>query len=122
MRIVFLVLYILVCIILNIIVLIQSGKGQGLAAALGGSSQSLFGVGSSKTFLSKITTGVAILFMVISLLLALLPTVQQVPLSSKLSETKTETSAPGQAKPAEKLPPKVGLEELEEKTPAQSGK
>ena len=58
---------------LIIVVLLQSSKGGGLAGAFGGGGgQTMFGGQETATFLSKTTTYVAILFMVLSLLLALL--------------------------------------------------
>lgn len=69
-----LIMHILVCFSLIGIVLLQSGKGAELGAAFGGSSQTLFGSRGAATFLNKITTGVAVVFMVTSLLLAVLTT------------------------------------------------
>lgn len=54
-----------------IMVLLQSGKGSSLGAALGGgSNQTLFGPAGSGNILTKITTGLAIVFMVTSMSLA----------------------------------------------------
>ncbi len=65
------VLHITVCIALIIIVLLQAGKGADIGASLGGAgSQTLFGTTGSATMVSKITTGIAILFMLTSLTLA----------------------------------------------------
>ncbi len=65
------VLHITVCIALIIIVLLQAGKGADIGASLGGAgSQTLFGTTGSATMISKITTGIAILFMLTSLTLA----------------------------------------------------
>ena len=66
--------HVFVCIALIIVVLLQSSKGGGLAGAFGGGggSQTMFGGQETATFLSKTTTYLAILFMVLSLVLALL--------------------------------------------------
>src|SRR4030043_1933851 len=65
------VIHITVCFILIAIVLLQSGKGAELGAAFGGgSSHTLFGSRGAATFLNKITTFAAILFMITSLTLA----------------------------------------------------
>jgi preprotein translocase subunit SecG len=62
--------HILVCVLLVIIVLLQSGKSADLAGAFGGGgSQSTFGPRGAASFLSKMTTTLAILFMVTSLTL-----------------------------------------------------
>ncbi|MDI6889768.1 MAG: preprotein translocase subunit SecG [Thermodesulfovibrionales bacterium] len=65
-----LIIHILVCFFLIAIVLLQSGKGAQLGAAFGGSSQTLFGSRGAATFLNKVTTATAIIFMITSLLLA----------------------------------------------------
>lgn len=65
------VLHIIVCLALILIVLLQTGKGADMGAAFGGgSSQTLFGSTGASTFLSKATTGAAVLFMLTSLTLA----------------------------------------------------
>jgi preprotein translocase subunit SecG len=64
------VLHIVVCIALILIVLLQTGKGQDMGAAFGGSSQTLFGAAGPATFLNKLTTVAAIVFMLTSLMLA----------------------------------------------------
>jgi preprotein translocase subunit SecG len=65
------VIHLTVCLFLIFIILIQSSKGAEMGAAFGGSSQTLFGSRGAATFLSKLTTGAAIAFMVTSLVLAI---------------------------------------------------
>jgi preprotein translocase subunit SecG len=65
-----LIVHIVVCFLLIFVVLIQSGKGAELGAAFGGSSQTLFGSRGAATFLNKMTTIAAVVFMITSLLLA----------------------------------------------------
>jgi preprotein translocase subunit SecG len=66
-------LHVTFCILLILIVLLQSGKGAEMGISMGGGSgQTLFGAGGPATILTKITTAVAILFMVTSLTLAYL--------------------------------------------------
>ena len=69
-----LILHVLVSIFLICIVLLQSGKGAEMGAAFGGSSQTLFGSRGAATFLNKLTTIAAVLFMVTSLLLTMATT------------------------------------------------
>lgn len=65
-----LIIHITVCLFLIFIILIQSSKGAEMGAAFGGSSQTLFGSRGAATFMNKLTTGVAIAFMITSLVLA----------------------------------------------------
>jgi preprotein translocase subunit SecG len=66
-------LHITVSLALIVIVLLQSGKGAEMGASFGsGGSQSVFGAGGSNTFMSKLTTSAAIIFMLTSLTLAYL--------------------------------------------------
>ena len=66
------VIHLTACLFLIFIILIQSSKGAEMGAAFGGSSQTLFGSRGAATFLSKLTTGAAIAFMITSLLLAII--------------------------------------------------
>ena len=69
----FVVIHILISVALILTVLLQSGKGGGLAGAFGGgAAQTLFGGRGAATFLSKATTVAAIVFMLTSLGLAYL--------------------------------------------------
>ena len=61
------VIHVLVCFALIFIVLLQHGKGAGIGAAFGGSSQTVFGSTGAAPFLAKLTAAAAILFMVTSL-------------------------------------------------------
>ena len=61
------IVHIIVCLALIGIVLLQQGKGAGIGAAFGGSSQTVFGSTGAAPFLAKLTAAAAILFMVTSL-------------------------------------------------------
>ena len=66
-------LHILVSLALIVIVLLQHGKGAEMGASFGsGGSQSVFGAGGGNTFMSKLTTSAAVIFMLTSLTLAYL--------------------------------------------------
>ncbi|MCX5907862.1 MAG: preprotein translocase subunit SecG [Deltaproteobacteria bacterium] len=65
------IIHVFVCLLLIMIVLLQTGKGSDIGAAFGGgSSQTLFGSTGPAGFLTKITTGIAVIFMVTSIVLA----------------------------------------------------
>lgn len=64
-------LFVPICVVLTLIILLQDSKGEGLSSsAFGGAEmQSVLGGRGAATFLSKLTTWLAIAFMVISLFL-----------------------------------------------------
>lgn len=65
------IFHVLMCIGMILIVLLQTGKGADMGAAFGGgSSQTVFGSSGPGTFLGKMTTFIAIFFMLTSLWLA----------------------------------------------------
>jgi len=66
------VLHIFVALFLIVVVLLQAGKGASIGAAFGGSSQTVFGSRGPASFLGKITTIAAALFMITSLTLSVL--------------------------------------------------
>ena len=56
---------------LILVVLLQTGKGAAMGSAFGGgASQTMFGSSGAGNFLTKLTTAVAIVFMLTSLTLA----------------------------------------------------
>ncbi len=65
------IIFVPICIVLTLIILLQDSKGEGLSSSAFGASemQSVLGGHGAATFLSKLTTWVAIGFMVISLFL-----------------------------------------------------
>ena len=68
---VLIIIHVVVSLALIMIVLLQTGKGADMGAAFGGgSSQTLFGSTGASTFLSKLTTIAAVVFMLTSLALA----------------------------------------------------
>ena len=64
------VIHVTCCIFLIIVVLLQTGKGADMGAVFGGGSQTLFGSSGAGNFLTHLTTGAAIAFMVTSLILS----------------------------------------------------
>lgn len=93
------ILHIAVSIFMIAVVLLQSGKGAEMGASFGSSgSQSVFGAGGGTTFLSKMTTGAAVIFMLTSLTLAY---ISGNPSSSSIMSRKSKPSA---AVPAQQAP------------------
>lgn len=91
MKTVLILLHISVCIALILIVLLQRGKGAGMGAAFGGSSQTVFGSSGATSFLHKVTTAAAIIFMLTSLGLSFFFGKGS---SSSLMENVTQTGTP----------------------------
>ena len=69
------VLHVMVGLFLILVILLQAGKGAAMGASLGSAgSQAMFGSSGSVNFLTKLTTGAAIIFMATSLSLSVLST------------------------------------------------
>ncbi|MBD66460.1 MAG: preprotein translocase subunit SecG [Halobacteriovoraceae bacterium] len=69
------IFHVVVCILLTIVVLLQFGKGAEAGAMMGsGSSQAIFTTNSKGNFFTKMTTALAVLFMVNSVVLSTLTT------------------------------------------------
>jgi len=69
------VVQIIVSLVLIVSVLMQSGKQAGLSGSIAGGAETFFGKNKARTldgFLSRLTTVMAILFIVISFVLSLL--------------------------------------------------
>jgi len=91
-------LHVLVCIILILVVLLQSGKSADIAGAFGGGgSQTAFGSRGPASFLSKLTTAAAIVFMLTCLSLSLITTKREA--KSVLDTTKGRATAPAPKAP-----------------------
>ena len=96
------ILHVAVSIFMIAVVLLQSGKGAEMGASFGSSgSQSVFGAGGGTTFLSKMTTGAAVIFMLTSLTLAY---ISGKPSSSSLMSGKSKPAAAVPAGPAPAVP------------------
>lgn len=67
------IIHLLICVLLTLVILLQSSKGGGLAGTFGGATMgAMFGGKGTATFLRKVTSILATAFMVLSLLLGLL--------------------------------------------------
>jgi len=63
------IIHVIVSIGLILVVLLQTGKGAEMGAVFGGSSATIFGSSGAGNFLTKLTSGMAIIFMITSLTL-----------------------------------------------------
>lgn len=65
------IIHVLVCIAMLPIILLQSGKGGGVSATFGGGGAgTVFGSRGASSFLTKMTSGAAIVFMITSMTLS----------------------------------------------------
>jgi len=110
------IIHVIVCIVLIMVILLQSGKGAQLGAVFG-SSQTIFGSAGPGGFLAKLTTWFAVIFMLTSLTLAYLhghprvssvvdtPTKAPVPVESRVPVTKNIQPAQRPSKGKKVAPP-----------------
>ena len=93
-------LHVISCVILILVVLLQSGKAADLAGAFGGGgSQTAFGARGAQTFMAKATTGAAVIFMCTSLGLGILASRQSDSIFEDLPAT-TPEGVPAAVPPA----------------------
>ncbi|MFH1039324.1 MAG: preprotein translocase subunit SecG [PVC group bacterium] len=99
--IILIVLYVVICIALIVIVLLQSGRGSGLAGIFGsgGGGQTIFGARTGDV-LTKSTTVLAVCFMVFSLVLAVLSARKTSSLTREIEAVGLEMPAFPEAVPA----------------------
>jgi len=126
-------IHVVVSIALIMIVLLQTGKGADMGAAFGGgSSQTLFGSTGASTFLSKLTTIAAVIFMLTSLVLAYYSShraktsimMENPPSVTEQAAPQTGTAAPAneQTAPAESTNQAPAAPATTDKTPAEPAK
>lgn len=103
-----LVIHVLACLFMIVSVLLQQGKGAGLAL-YGGGGETLFSAPSGSSFMRKFTAGTAVTFAMTSLLLTLISTrsglssvTSRIPApAAEQTAPATERGAPLGAKPGE---------------------
>jgi len=101
-------LHILVCFVLVVVIMLQSGNAADLAGAFGGAgSQTAFGPRGAATFLSRATTWCAIVFMMTSLALSFKRTPDQASSTGSIIE-QTQSSAPAKSAPPSTPAPAPG--------------
>jgi preprotein translocase subunit SecG len=93
------VIHVITCILLVLVVLVQSGKGAEISASFSGSSQTVFGSSGGANFFTRFTQGAALIFMITSMTLTILGG------QAKKSLFESAASAPAPATaPATKAP------------------
>jgi preprotein translocase subunit SecG len=95
------ILHVAVSVILILVVLLQAGKGANMGAVFGGSSQTVFGSSGPGSFLGKMTTVIAAIFMITSLVLSYSASHKASSVMEKAAPQAQQQTMPA---PAEKAP------------------
>src|SRR5512137_558674 len=96
-------LHVIVSAILIAMVLLQKGKGADIGAAFGGASQTVFGPRGAQSFLAKLTTTAAVIFMITSFFLAV-TSVKKSSIMENVRPAEQTQPAPVQLPPAAPAP------------------
>ena len=91
------IVHVIVSIGLILVVLLQTGKGAEVGAVFGGSSATIFGSSGAGNFLTRLTTGMAIVFMITSLTLGYFAGRRP---SSSIFDARTPVTEPRPAAPS----------------------
>jgi preprotein translocase subunit SecG len=109
------IVHVVVSAILILVILLQAGKGDGLGGAFGGSTQAVFGGRGAQTFLGKVTSAAAAVFMLTSLSLSYLSTrsgsvVKEAPTPIAPAQLPAAPAfpVPAQSSPAQSAPSQSG--------------
>ena len=113
------VIHVLACLFLIVVVLLQTGKGADMGAVFGGGSQTLFGSSGAGNFLTKLTTGTAIAFMLTSLILTW--GASRTPVSSLLNRLPAPAAEPAPSPNAEAEVPSAGADAPADAAPEAGG-
>ena len=114
-----LAVHVIVAFALILIVLLQSGKGASMGAAFGGSSQTVFGSRGPAGFMSKLTTGVAVVFMLTSLTLSMISAGdRQVTIIDDIDQQTEVEELPPAAEPPEEAPEAGAIDPFATPSPA----
>lgn len=111
------VLFIILSFILVVVILLQAGKGSGLAGAIGGgmAGQSVFGGRGASDFLTKATAYLAALYMALALFIGMVYKNSAEDAQQSLIQKESETQ---QSIPASTLPV-APIENIDPTTPQQ---
>jgi preprotein translocase subunit SecG len=108
------IIHVMACIFLVLVVLLQTGKGAEMGAVFGGSSSTVFGSSGAGTFLSRLTTATAIIFMLTSLSLTYFSARRNsatvfdtTPVAAPPAAAPEVPAAPDAGAPAEPAPPQA---------------
>jgi preprotein translocase subunit SecG len=109
------ILHVIVSLGLILVVLLQTGKGAEVGAVFGGSSSTLFGSSGAGNFLTRLTTGMAIVFMITSLTLGYFAGRKP---SATIFDSRTPATEPRAPAQAPLQPPQAPVSVAEPTAPA----
>ena len=112
------IVHVLAAIFLVLVILLQSGKGGGMGAALGGASTQIFGGRGAGNFLSRLTTGAAVIFFLTSLTLSVLSSRHTSVFKGENTKSPTENTDPLQGNEGLEPSDEEGLPEHQEAPPS----
>ncbi len=93
------------CVLLAIVVLLQSGKGAEISASFGGSSQTVFGSSGGANFFTRLTFALAGIFMLTSITLTVMSNRSKKSVFDGMpAAVSTESNVPAAAPPAGTAP------------------
>ncbi len=107
MNIPLLIIHLIVCVLLIAVVLVQPSKGGLAQGAFGGATQTVFGGRGAGDFITRLTVGLAIVFFMTSLTLALLTArggSQAEPSLIQEQARRQQQGTPAQLPPAQSAP------------------
>lgn len=92
------IIHVVTCVLLILVVLLQSGKGGGLSSTFGGASSAVFGGRGAGDFMTRVTSGAAMVFFVTSFTLATISSRQRSAVERALDNQKpADTATTGDA-------------------------
>jgi len=98
-------IYVIVCVFLILVVLLQQGKGADVSAAFGASSsQTTFGARGATTLLEKITTWSFVTFSVLAVVISLIQAKRPGSVLSRAAKAPAKAAVPVAPLPATSLP------------------
>ncbi|HHJ52237.1 MAG TPA: preprotein translocase subunit SecG [Caldithrix abyssi] len=97
------ILFVLISLIMVVVILLQAGKGQGLAGSIGGGmgGSSIFGGRGAADFLSKATAWVAALYMIFAIIIGIMYKTEAEEAQKSLIQKRAEQQ---QAQPLPNIP------------------
>lgn len=119
-----LTLHIIVCVLLVILILLQSGK-EGMGVIFGGGNSSVFGSSGAGGILAKLTTLMAIIFVITSLSYTYVtssrPTVESSILDVKIEDVPQQPAEPANNNAQDKAVPEAGSQGTQPDTAGPAG-